>query len=85
MKVCLVFPYELSLCAGFHALCTSPHLSQESDIMERPPRDAKKDHLVNWKLIAHAYLLVSLGAFLRSGRAPKYISSIVHAEDLRLS
>ena len=26
--------------------------------MERPPRDAKKDHLVNWKLILHAYLLV---------------------------
>jgi sodium/potassium-transporting ATPase subunit alpha len=28
----------------------------ELDIMERPPRNAKRDHLVNFKLFSWAYL-----------------------------
>ena len=32
----------------------------ESDVMQRPPRNAKKDRLVDWRLILHAYGFVGL-------------------------
>merc|ERR1711998_322923 len=39
----------------------------EADIMERPPRDAKEDHLVTLKLVSFAYLQIgvfqALGGF----------------------
>lgn len=32
----------------------------EADVLLRPPRNAKKDHLVSWQLILHAYGVVGV-------------------------
>jgi sodium/potassium-transporting ATPase subunit alpha len=42
----------------------------ELDIMERMPRNAKRDHLVNTKLIAFSYM--QIGCFETSGAMLTY-------------
>ncbi len=37
--------------------CTA---EQESDIMERPPRDSRTDRLVTPRLVSHSYLIVGV-------------------------
>lgn len=33
---------------------------KEADIMSRPPRDAKHEHLVTWKLISFSYFQIGV-------------------------
>ncbi|CAI5969673.1 unnamed protein product [Closterium sp. NIES-64] len=52
----------LAICLGTDMLpaISLAYEEKESDIMERPPRNARKDHLVSWKLISHAYLQIGV-------------------------
>lgn len=34
--------------------------SPESGLLSRPPRDVRKDHLVDWRLLFHAYAVLGL-------------------------
>jgi sodium/potassium-transporting ATPase subunit alpha len=59
MTVSLMHPVLMSTsltktqdCAAATAIA---YEKPEADVMNRPPRNAKKDRLVDWKLIVHAY------------------------------
>lgn len=44
-------------CAAATALA---YEAPEADVLTRPPRNAKKDRLVNWKLVAQAYGFIGI-------------------------
>lgn len=43
-------------CTDCGAACALAYEKPEADLLTRPPRDVKKDRLVDWKLLAQAYL-----------------------------
>jgi len=44
-------------CAGSMTLV---YEKPEADVLIRPPRNPKKDHLVDWKLLLHAYAFIGI-------------------------
>lgn len=52
----------LALCLGTDMLpaISLAYEPKEADIMERPPRNARTDHLVSGRLVSHAYLLMGV-------------------------
>ncbi|CAI5516948.1 unnamed protein product [Closterium sp. Naga37s-1] len=50
----------LAICLGTDMLpaISLAYEEKESDIMDRPPRNPRRDRLVSWRLISHAYLLI---------------------------
>ncbi|GJP67468.1 hypothetical protein CLOP_g24288 [Closterium sp. NIES-67] len=52
----------LAICLGTDMLpaISLAYEEKESDIMDRPPRNPKRDRLVSWRLISHAYLIIGV-------------------------
>ncbi|CAI5989837.1 unnamed protein product [Closterium sp. NIES-65] len=50
----------LAICLGTDMLpaISLAYEEKESDIMDRPPRNPRRDRLVSWQLISHVYLLI---------------------------
>ncbi|KAJ1915893.1 hypothetical protein H4219_004080 [Mycoemilia scoparia] len=58
--------FMIVICVLTDVACSVTLISEkpESDILKRPPRDAKKDRLVNFKFIAHCYFFLGMIEFI---------------------